>query len=146
MSGVNTNEVQFVHVQNQDDAKPAAACTALGRSYVMKKYHRQKQMIASQQPTGFRHVTQRQMKKKQREKPSDGELWKPSLPSDLPLGAKFDPFSCMAADSSELPLFLDNREYYAFITAGKNVQIKIARNLTDYDYDKTPKADFRSYV
>ena len=102
------DDYQFVLVGGRNAIKPAAACTAQGRSYVMKQYHRQKQSAASlQKPPKTKKPLRDQQSHKQHalERRTSGQL-----PKDLIALEKLDPFASLAADTSELPALLANRE------------------------------------
>lgn len=105
------SEFQFVHVDDPNAVAPAS-CTAVARSYVLKKFHRQKQQDARKRQVNFRYVTVDQMQSKRRLRkaraPADHED-STRCSRDSTWDGKLDPFNCLATDVSELPTLLQDR-------------------------------------
>ena len=111
-SETGPSRIQFVHVDDPGTGANAS-CTTSARSYVMKRFHRQRQEDARKRQVNFRYVTADQMQSKHRSRriqtPADQEntLYGPP---DLTWEGKLDPFDSLAVDVSELPGLLRNRK------------------------------------
>ena len=103
--------IQFVYVNNPDTSKPTASCTTKGRSHVMKKYHQRKQIVACKQKENFRHTTAQQIRQKHRGDGTEAGEVQVAIPRDALALGNFDPFSCLAADTTELPVLLGHRKW-----------------------------------
>ena len=109
-SGAQEHEIQFVHARRANIAK-SVSCTTSARSHVMKQYHRQKRLIAGQTKANFRHVTAEQILGQRANRSSNNERDVPHHPRNAIGLGTLDPFDCFAADTSELPLLLENRKF-----------------------------------
>ena len=100
----------FVHVDQQSTVKPAS-CTATARSYVMKRFHRRKQLDDRQRLENFRNVTGAEVQKKPKKPANTRKMSSITSPTSTTVSpSTLDPFLCFAADTSELPTLLGHRE------------------------------------
>lgn len=103
-------KIEFVHV-GQENAAGSASCTTVARSHVMKRFHRQKQLTTRENLQNFCHVTTEQIQKKLKRRAPHEIEGAMQHPGDTIAVERLDPFDCFAADTSELPILLENRKF-----------------------------------
>ncbi|KAI9708117.1 MAG: hypothetical protein M1820_004321 [Bogoriella megaspora] len=101
------SEIPFVHVECKETSI-TASCPRTARSYVMKRFHQQKQLRAKQQQANFRYVSAEQIQRKRKAKKLTENSCSPGNVMDKISLGLMDPFDCLAADTSEMPALMDN--------------------------------------